>query len=423
MVERHFSLRKLIELFPYPVRRARSPHAELARERLARSNHVLIASNEVRSQLLVDALFVREIEIVDVARIVLALSQSDSRIASFEKRAAHGGDLHRRLEIEVRSLHVEGRFEHRVRDAGLRRIELRASDAFSSRDREDADEVFGHREVSPRRDITAPRRDRKFEAAAEDRVLEETRLHEIRLRDAQILEGSLEMPVVEQRDLDGAVDRQLARKKSAETACSSRVLFVSLIPMDLAIDPRANEPRGVLKRRFRRGRRATRQRKGENEQNAHVHREPSCEEGIDIPGMDIPGIDDMDGAADAGDEAVETGLIEEPMRGASAAFGLAGSLAFLGGKSPSAHARKTTQRAPAEMSRNSFMVILFARNARVLSRSRQPPARERAAPTKQRGFDVPARGSQIRKTEVKTGSGARLGPARDTGGGRAHRGG
>jgi hypothetical protein len=188
-------------------------------------------------------------------------------------------------------------------------------------------------------------------AYPEDGVLKETCLHQVRLRKAELFVGGLKILVVEQRDLDGRVERQRDGKELSEATGDGLILRAALIPEDVSARALGDEARGVTKGRRRRRGRASRE-DGENEKRCRAnHRETSLValDASDVVGAEawrsctwewsIPGMSGISGIAgasgDGEDDAEDRGARTE---GASSARGELGSFALVGGSVPSAQA-------------------------------------------------------------------------------------
>jgi hypothetical protein len=120
-----------------------------------------------------------------------------------------------------------------------------------------------HAEVEARLHVGSSHRN--GHAAGQGRVLQKARLHEIGLGDAEVFVEGLQVLVVEQRDLDRGVDREVASEQRAHASRDRAVVGAASIPEDVPPRARFDESRGVAKRR-RGGGRCARGQQGESSQ-------------------------------------------------------------------------------------------------------------------------------------------------------------
>ena len=184
MVEGHLLSRKLGKLLGDAVAGVRSPEAQKPGQRLPCRDHIGVAPDKVYPDLLVERLLVREVKLADVACCVLPLSQIESRVARLQNRAPHGRYLlHCRHAVE-RHLDLVGHTEDGIADSSFGCSKLRRCDPPPCGQKEDAQEVLAHGKAEAR--LRGACHGECY-AGSEDRVLQETRLDEVRLGDREIL--------------------------------------------------------------------------------------------------------------------------------------------------------------------------------------------------------------------------------------------
>jgi hypothetical protein len=84
----------------------------------------------------------------------------------------------------------------------------------------------------------------------EDRVLDEPRLDEVRLRNPQVLVKRLQVAVLDQRDRDRAVSVQLARQELVDLRLDSLGVLRGLAPPDLDVSALRARPSPRRETRF-----------------------------------------------------------------------------------------------------------------------------------------------------------------------------
>jgi hypothetical protein len=73
-------------------------------------------------------------------------------------------------------------------------------------------------------------RGREPDVGRQDRVPQEPRLHQVRLRDAELGVHGLQRAIVEQRDLDRRVEAELSREQLPDALGSGLVVRGALVP-------------------------------------------------------------------------------------------------------------------------------------------------------------------------------------------------
>ena len=101
-----------------------------------------------------------------------------------------------------RALHLRDEFDDFMRQTRLRGGQILAGDPGLQRKQRDTEKILRDRVLRIR---DAGRDVRKSQAGEKDRILQQPGLDQIGLGDAKILEGGLQVGIVEQRDLRGGI--------------------------------------------------------------------------------------------------------------------------------------------------------------------------------------------------------------------------
>ena len=269
-LERGLVLRELRELRPQLPCRARAPGAHRLVQLLAQDGSLALRTLPIERRLCREPELVVQREVTHVARLVLPGRELRRGLGRLLHESAHRHDLLGGLRRVERLAHLGGGLEDMVGDLELRRLELRRRHALAHRHRDDVEEVLLHRRKQVRRDVL---RLPRGATDAEHGIREETGLHEIRLRDRELLELRPQMRTAEQRDLHGRVGGQLSLQEIVDRLLGFPILLGALIPPHGVTGPGLHVLRDVVERRLGGGRRATSQKRdGSGKHNRANHR-------------------------------------------------------------------------------------------------------------------------------------------------------
>jgi hypothetical protein len=236
-----------------PVSGPHAPHGAV--EPLASRSQVGLGAPHVELDLGKKRLFVGQGQVVDGLGLVLLLGQLDPRRGRFDDDLAHGQHLLGRLHSVEGHLGLVGDLEHGVTHAQLGPLKLGSCDALARAEGEQREKILDQVQLEGRASALV---EGPVCLAAQDRVLQQPGLHQVGLRDPQLFVHRLQVAVVEQRHLDGAVHRQLAREQLADGLANLLVLVATRDPRELLARAPLDLAANLAERRRGRGRGAAR---------------------------------------------------------------------------------------------------------------------------------------------------------------------
>ena len=190
-----------------------SPQAEQPGQLLAGAPDLPFAELEVDAGLLGLATLRLEVQIAQIARLVLGGRERRGGVGALRDDPAQRRRLLRALQREVRRPHASRMVQHLIAHAQLGRLETGARGRLLRRDRQQIEKVFGHSDDDGRTDRTDLR---GRDADGQHRVAQQARLDEIGLRDAEVLVGRYERAVAQEGDLHGTVDGEVSCRAGRE---------------------------------------------------------------------------------------------------------------------------------------------------------------------------------------------------------------
>src|ERR1700693_926980 len=110
-----------------------------------------------------------------------------------------------RLHFIKRSLHFSGQFQYLITDAQFRPRKFTGCDLLAQRNQKDIEKILRNRSFDIRcrwRPIWKP------SAYSKRRILQKTGLDQIRVGNSDVLKRCLQLAIVEESDLNGAISRQ-----------------------------------------------------------------------------------------------------------------------------------------------------------------------------------------------------------------------
>jgi len=168
---------------------------------------------------------------VDVAGLELLGGELGRDLGRVDQRDVNVPHRSCGLHLGERHLDVARQRERLPSDAEHRLLQLRFGQLALRRDQERREQTL--RNGEPRREPEPPRR--KPEVAADHGILQQTRLHQIGLRDTERLEGRGEASIVEHGDLDRRVDGERLGEQLGHPPLHLFFVFLAGLGFDRAL--------------------------------------------------------------------------------------------------------------------------------------------------------------------------------------------
>ncbi len=233
---------------------------------LARLQLVELGAGEVELGLLVARLLGLEIEVGDVADVVLALGQLDRSYGGRGNGLLLRQRCLRRLQRVVVGAHLAGEADDRGADAQARALELRLAEGAPLAQLEEVDEGLRDGELVGGESLAG-----EVELAVGDRVAHGTRSDQVGAGEAELFERGEEVAVVGERDLQRRVDAELAFEARRELRVVGRRDRLAGLPVEALAGALLDEAVDLADAGVARHRRAARGHQEREQQRCAAH--------------------------------------------------------------------------------------------------------------------------------------------------------